>query len=234
MFHTEDETIRVSVAKEISELVFQPSDWSVVNIPTNKTRASALSANLYNMPTNRHVSLVLNRKRRADRVKGLSNLGYFDDKRWKFLDNVNISYEKPSNCSNNGFLPLSEQGFLFYKGDSPDTKGTDWASGNEYKNATNEWVLMHMQVEKKFFKQTYYQKFSWGMQLILMTLCGHLENGRFIYGLPVTPIECRSLRLFCKKFNLKVELMASSEEEAQKIIYNAENIEKSLIDEVCK
>jgi len=188
------------------------------------------------MPSHRHVSLITNRHRRKDRIKGLSSLSAFDNKRWKFLDNVNISYGKPSTCSNNGFLPLCEQGYVFYKGDTPDTRNTSWASDKEYNNATNEWVLFPRDIENKLFRQTYCQKFSWDLQYLLMSLCGMLEYSRFIYGTgsSLSSAEIKSIYFFCKKNSLTVELIAQDNKSAEDILNCIEGIDPKTINEVLK
>lgn len=237
MLKTEDGVINITVAKDISDVVFQPSDWSVVNIPSDTAKAKRLAENLYNMPSHRHVSLVLNRHRRKDRIKGLASLSAFDNKSWRFLDNVSVSYGKPSTCSNNGFLPLCEQGFIFYKGDTPDTKNTAWASDGTYQNATNEWVLCPQPIENVYFKQTYYQKFSWDMQLLLMSMCGQREYSRFIYGLAyssISPVEVRSLYAFCLKYHLTVEVIVSDMHLAEQFLEYAKKSNKKILEEVTK
>jgi len=232
VFKTEDGVVDITVAKDISDIVFQPADWSMVNIPLDPEKAERLANNLFNMPSHRHVSLVMNRHKRKERIKGLSALSAFDDKSWKFLDSITASYGKPSTCSNNGFLPLAEHAFLFYKGTVPDPKETHWASAGEYQNATNEWVLVPQDKESVYFKQTYYQKFSWDLQLLMLSLCGRGEHSRFIYGVSMgasmSDAEVRSLYTFCKKYNLTVELIVSDVEKAEEILMHIENANTQL------
>lgn len=226
MYRTKDGVIDITVAKNISDVIFQPADWSIFNIPVEVDRARGLSNNLYNMPSHRHVSMILNRTRRKDRIKAMTSLSAFDNKNWNFLDNISLSYGKPSTCSNNGFLPLCEPAFLFYKGTTPDTKATGWSS-DEYLNATNEWSLIPQSEEEQFFKQTYYQKFSWDMQILMMTLCGRREYSRFIYGVShqsINSSELKSLYLFCKKFRLTAEVVIQNDSEAEELISLLNNV----------
>ena len=231
MIRSSDGVVDITVASDTSEIVFQPADWSIMNIPIKEVLASKLSDNLFNMPTHRHISLVLNRHRRKDRMKGLSCLSSFDNKNWRFLDNVSLSYGRPSACSNNGFLPLCEHGYIFYKGDTPDTKNTEWASEAEHINATNNWELFLQKNEDAFQPNTYYQKFSWDLQTLLMSLCGQLEHSRFIYGVlqgKVAASEIKSIYTFCKNNSLSVELITASTDVAENILNQVEK----LIEEV--
>lgn len=217
MFKTKDGIVHVTTGKDISDVMFQPADWSILNVPSDIKSAKRLANGLYNTPSARHVSLLVNRQKRKDRLHGLANLTAFGIS-WKFLDNISLSYGKPSTCSNNGFLPICEQAFLVCKGDPPNTKNTAWASHDEYQNATNEWVLLPQSQESDLFRETYYQKFTWSLQMIMLSLVGSVEYGRFIYGLPLTPIEAKSLHAFCKKYKLTAELFMTDMDEALKII----------------
>ena len=236
---TKDGIINITIAKDVSEVVFQPADWSMVNIPLNPLAAERLANNLYNMPSHRHISLVVNRRRRKDRVKGLCSLAAFNDRRWRLLDTVSVGYGKPSTSSNNGFLPLTEHGYLFYKGDTPDAKKTNWASEDGIQNATNQWDLCVQPLESVYYiEQTYYQKFAWDLPLIMMSLADKCEHSRFIFGLWINsspePKEIRSLYTFCSKFNLTVEIIVSEYDRAEKILAVANQTNKQLIEEVKK
>ena len=227
---------KTTVASDVSNVVFQPADWSIVNIPLDLNKARKLADNLYNCPSNRHITLVLNRHRRKDRIKGLSCISAFDNKNWKFMESVNIAYGKPSTCSNNGFLPLAEQGYLFYKGDAPDAKATKWMSSGEYQNATNDWNLFPSNIENMYFKHTYYQKFSWELQLVMKSLAGRLEHSRFIYaGSPdsSTIPEIQSLYSFCIRHKVAVEFI-STEDNSKNITEALEKLNHEMLEEVRK
>lgn len=214
---TKDDRITITQAANPSSLVFDPADWSVVNIPVDHEEATMLSRHLYNMPTSSHLSMLLTRHRRRDRLKALSNVsawGSGNDLNWTFFDSVNITYEKPSSCSNNGLLPISESGLLVYKGAAPDASNTKWFN-DTLANATNFWDVTVQKSEGSLYKNTYHQKFSWEVNLILKSLVTGNENRSFIYGLPVLPTEMISLWTFCTVHNLKVQLIAKNPNEAR-------------------
>jgi hypothetical protein len=237
MITTECGTINVTIATDVSDVVFQPSDWSMINIPLDEKRVKTLSNNLFNQPSNRHVCLLLNRHKKKDHIKGIQHThSFITASKWELLDSVSIGYSKPA-TSGKGLLHLCEGGLVLYKGDTPDVEATNWASESYYSNVTNEWVLMSHDFETSFLKTTYCKKFSWDLHLILQSLCGHLEYKRFIYGIPVKNItenETKSLYLFCRYYNLKVELVAESNEEAAKFLDHIKKIEKKLLSEVLK
>lgn len=230
MIKSSDGLVTITPAATPSDIVFEPSDWSIANIPANEKDADALARHLYYMPVSNHVSLLLCRHRRKDRLKAMSMVHSFvyrdkaDPVEWNFLDTVCIWYEKPSSCSNNGLLPVSEPGFLVYKGDVPDTSKTQWFN-DEYSNSTNLWNVSPQPEEQKTFKYTYNQKFSWEMNLLMMSLCGPLEYRRFIYALPMNGSELRSMHKLCRVHNLKAQLVSKNIEDAEKMI---QEIEKGI------
>jgi hypothetical protein len=204
--------IQAEVVKSISDAIFQPSDWSVINIPHSEADAVNLLSNLYNSPVSNHVCLILCRHRRKFRLEALSNIRRAE-RDWHFLDTVTISYEKPSSCSNNGFLPISEVGFIVYKGTSPDTRQTKWFN-DSLSNATTMWDLRRQEDEGK---PAYFQKFSWEMNLLMLSLSSILESSRFVYGLPVKREEIRTIYNFCAKFGITAQLYVESQDEVQMI-----------------
>ena len=216
MYKTEDNIIDITVAKNPGDMVYQPADWSIFNIPANEQEVLNLAARLDDMPTSRHVCLLLCRHQRRYRLSALANISLMRPK-FTFLDLINITYDKPSTCSNNGFLPISEPGCLLFNGTAPDAKCTSWFS-NAYQNATNHWNVHSQLIENDLFKNTYCHKFSWELQLLMYSLVGVKEYNRFIYGLPLTDIEIRSLHSFCKKYNLSVEILTQSDAQAEKLI----------------
>jgi len=219
MFKSKDEKITVFTGKDANN-VFTPADWSVVNIPLEATEAESLAKHLFNTPSSRHVGLLVTRSRREDRIDGISNIRFFK-KDWKFLDNVNILYERASSCSKKGLLPVSETGFLVYKGtESPNVPATSWF--NEKKpNATTFWDLRQSSLEDpegEMSKHTYYQKFSWELQLLLYSMCKPLVYRKFIYGLKISDSEMVTLSKFCLKMNLSVQLFAKDAKRAEQLI----------------
>ena len=205
--------IQVDLVKNIANAVFQPADWSIIGLPVDNKSAKGLMSNLYNSPTARHTSLILFRHKRKERLKAMSNLYDSIDNGWSFLDTISICYEKPSSCSNNGFLPLSEFGVLVYKGLSPDISKTKWFNDN-MSNATNVWDVSARDYEGQHSR---YHKFSSELNLLMYSMCGELEHRRFIYGLEVNQDEIRNIYLFCREYGLTVQLYASTKEELQYI-----------------
>src|SRR5690606_9110157 len=134
-----------------------------------------------------------------------------------------LLYEKPKSCSNNGFLPLSEIGFVLYKGQTPDTGSTKWFK-DDYNNATNIWDLNNHPDEGDGINGfTYYQRFSWELNCLMMSMAGPLIHRRFIYNLPLNDNELLSLFKFCVQFDLMAELYTETYSEASRIRdkYNA-------------
>lgn len=213
MIKSKDSLIQIQVANNSGSFVFQPCDWAVVNLPLERQEAEKMFANLYNTPVSNQAVLVLCRHRRKSRLEALRNIDAAKD--FHYLETISLTYEKPSSCSNNGFLPLAEIGMLFYKGDIPDTKKTAWFSGDRHTNATNLWDITPQPTEGA---SSYYQKFNWDTNLILKSMMGTLSMRRFYYGLPVTADEVRSIHAFCKEYMLVCNLFVNSVQEAQELV----------------
>ena len=214
MIKSDDGMIEVLVGKTTGSVIFPPASWSVVNVPASESEAASLFNNLYNMPTHKHSMLALCRDRRKNRVQATKNL---PSELWTYLETVAIFYEKPSTCSNNGLLPLSEPGWVFFKGPSPDTKKTSWFA-EDYENATNLWNVAIQDGEP--YQSAYFQKFNWETQLLMMSMSEPIETTRFIYMIPLDKNEQKSLFAFCKRYSLKVCLYAADEQEAAEVIQN--------------
>lgn len=230
MYSSTDGLINITIASDISSVVFQPADWSLISISPSKPKTVNIATNLFNMPTSRHISLVVNRNKKHEMVNAIANVAVFGQTaEWKYLDSVSISYAKSASCSSSSFLPLCEQGVIYYKGSTPQVSSTMWAAETDYNNATNEWILLNQAKENEFIKKTTCKKFSWELQLILMSMCGTLEYSRFIYGVPVdsiTLMEARSIYAFCVHYNLKCELFASASEDAKRFLEEILKINK--------
>ena len=227
MLQSEDKKITILVGSDPSKVIFHPADWSMINMPVCPNDAKSISKHLYNTPTNRHLCLITTRALRTRRLQVLSNLHEFDRK-WKFMDAISILYQKPNSCSASGLLPKAESAYLVYKGSAPDVSNTAWFS-DDGPNATNFWDVAPQPEEFGVFKNIHFHRFSWEVQIIMMSMAGVLEHRSFIYTIPVKNKEIISIYEFCKKFNLTAQLFASSLEAGQKIIkrYN-DNLKKDL------
>jgi hypothetical protein len=166
---------------------------------------------------------MLSRSKRDDRTVSLANVGSFcsnNAEGWMFLDTISVAYDKPSSCSNSGLLPISELGFLFYKGTTgPNIQATSWFK-DDRQNATNVWDLGVNPLEAELVgtKHTYHQRFSWEMNLLMYSLSTPMAYRNFIYMPKLTEAEAVSLCHFCKKFSVKVQIIAKTADYADKII----------------
>jgi hypothetical protein len=215
---SKDGLIDVEQVSNIANVVFPPASWSVINLPTSEDDAKAILRGLYNSATTRHISLAVARHRRKDRLEATGMIRHAIPEGWGYLDTVNIFYEKPSSCSNNGLLPVSEVGFVLYKGSMPAVTTTAWFSDG-LNNATNLWNIATQKDEGAF---SYFQKFSWEVNMLLMSLSSPIENSRFIYGLPLTEIEQISLFKFCEYFGIGVKLYVDTQLEVDAILKSYE------------
>lgn len=221
MIRSHDDLIRIEVIKNINNIPPVVSDFSIIDLPLSADEAHFSLLSIFNSPTPRHITLLLNRQKRKDRVDALMNLSIAQKIGFEYLDTVSIWYERPSTCSNNGFLPVCEVGYLFYKGAAPDVKTTAWFSDDK-NNATNLWNVSAQPTEPR--QVTYYQKFSWEIPLLLMSMSKPLENRRFIYHTELSDPEYESLFRFCKQYKMGVQLYSTSDATALHIIrsYNTD------------
>lgn len=217
MLKSKDGYITIYWSKNISDVTFQPADWSIVNIPPIAKDAVKMSRLLYNSATSKHICLAVNRQKKNKKIDTMANLSIFSKNcPWQFLDMVNILYEKPASSSSTGFLSLSEPGFVFYKGLSPDVTKTQWFS-DKYSNATNFWDLSAREGES-IGKHTYFKQFSWELGLLLYSLTGIHEYRSFLYLDDFNNAELTSIHTFCKEHELKAQLHVSSIDKAKKAI----------------
>lgn len=222
-----DDAVRVDVAKNLSQVVFPASCYSIVNIPVNSEEARELFRNLYNNPSQRHVALVFCRHSKRYTLDAMANLAVVeDDTPWNYLDTVHVWYEKPSSSSNSAFLPLTEEGYLFYKGSVPNISNTKWFSGGGEKdppNATNLWNVSPQAGEKLPF--SYYRKFCWEIPLLLASMSVPLEIRRFIYAVEWdSNPNYESLFKFCYEHKMQVQLYAPDLEQAQRAVNRYEEM----------
>ena len=209
MFRSHDDLIRIDVCRNINSVIFPPVDCSILNIPDDANDAKNLFSSLWNAPAVHHLSLLFCRHKKKNRLKAMSN---FANTPFSYLDSVHIWYEKASSCSNNGFLPLSEQGVLLHKGTIPNIKNTDWFA-SDLSNATTLWNVSVQEKEPRQF--TYHQKFSWEIVLLLLSMCKPWTYQRFIYGFSG---DRDSIFEFCRTFNIGVQLYESTAQEANELI----------------
>lgn len=215
MIRSHDDLIRIEVIENRGNIPPVAADFSIINLPLSAAGAHTEMSSVYNSPTARHVSLLLNRYKRKEQLDALQNVLIAGKVGFEFFGSVSIWYEKPSSCSNNAFLPVCETGYLFYKGTQPDAKTTEWF-GDGTSNATNLWNVSVQEAEKA--PATYYQKFCWEVPLLLLSLAKPLEHRRFIYDAELTDGELDSLFSFVRHFNIGVQLYETSEAMALHII----------------
>jgi hypothetical protein len=215
MFRSKDGLVRIEQVSNFSDAVFLPASWSVINIPNNTEQAESLFKNLYNTPTTRHVTLVLNRNRKKDKLHAISNIILAQKQGWSYLDTVSIMYEKGI-TSSSSLSSVSEIGYILYKGEPPELKNTAWFAENG--NASNLWNLSAQAEEP--LKATTYQKFSWEIQLLLLSLSKPNEYSKFIYGLPASDSELVSIFQFVNTYQVSVLLYVPDISSAELILSN--------------
>lgn len=221
MIRSHDDLIRVEVVSNPNIVMPVAADFSIINLPLDPTHTKDSLTNLFNSPTSRHITLLLNRHRRKDKVLAMTNLKIAIDVGFEYLDTVSIWYEKPSSCSNNGFLPTCEIGYLFYKGVAPDVGTTSWF-GDGTSNATNLWGVTPQEKENR--PSTYYQKFAWEIPLLLLSMSNPLEHRRFVYNDDLSEPELDSLFRFCRHFNIATQIFTTTQANGLHIIrlYNTD------------
>jgi hypothetical protein len=209
--------IEIEYVQKVSDCIFPSADWSVINVPESQEDSVKLSKLLYNTPQSNHICLLLNRHPRKKRILTLANPSVFVANSWQYLETVNISYDKPSSCSNHGLLPVSETGHVFFKGVKPSTQNTEWFSDGNYNNATNFWDISARDSEGE---NSYYQRFSAELNLLLRSLCGPLSTRKFIYAVDSNAEEIHSIFNFCKTYDFcaKVYFFDSGEAKRASLI----------------
>lgn len=203
MLKTRDGKLQIELIKNLGDAPIRPADWSIVNLPTDSEEAGKFFKNLNNSPNENHVSLVLCRHNKKKRIDALINLTLANEY-LAYLETVSIAYDKPSSCSNNGLLPVSEVGYLFYKGAHPDVKNTAWFRDG-MANATNLWDVSPRTDEP--VTKTYFKKFSWELQVLMFCLCGKPGYRSFIYATPISGVdEAQLIHNFCEKYDVSCTL----------------------------
>lgn len=211
MFVSKDGLINIDQVLDVNRIVFPQAAWSIVNIPANEQDAASLQEQLYNSFSSRHVSLGLFRHKRTDKAQALSNL---KNTPFQIYDFVTLLYEKATGASSS-FLPLSEMGVILHKGHQPDIENTSWFAEPGQKTPPNCWALSQQELEPG---HPTYQRFSWEVNLLMLSLAKPLETIKFIYGVNWQFSELPSIFAFCQTYNVSVQLYAQTEEIAQKVI----------------
>lgn len=164
---------------DISDIVLPASDFSFFNCPGDSSKVTGLFKNIYNIPVPRHVAFIFTRDSRGTKIDALSNLSLYKGSGLQYLDSVSITYERSSTPSGAGFLQLSEDVHIFYKGLPPNIKNTGWFRDD--RNASNHWDVTPAENEGR--PHTYCKKFAWEVGLLAATLSAPANILKFIYGL---------------------------------------------------
>lgn len=220
MSKSSDSRIEIEYVQKVSDCIFPSADWSLINLPETFSDSVKLAKLLYNTPQTNHISLILNRHPRKKRLQTIANVTAFGTP-WQYMETVNIAYDKPSSCSNNGLLPISEAANLFFKGDKPNAQGTEWFSDGHYNNATNFWDISARSEEGE---SSYYQKFSAELNLLMRSLCGTLSTRKFIYAVDSNAEEINAIHNFCKLYDFTAKVYFFDSAEARKANLILENL----------
>lgn len=214
MYRTDDDVIQVEVVEKIGNTVFPASDVSILNMPSDPLETRTLFKNLYNLPTDRHLCLVLFRHRKNIRLKSLANVGQIPSE-WKFFDWVNMSYQMPAQSNGNCLVHLSELGVLIHKGKfTPSLERTKWFR-EDYANAGNHWDLSPQRGE--IVRRSKFHDFSGEMVHLLLDLAFPMECGRMVYGF-IDPSNIDNILNFAKFWKMPITLYASTNSKAEAII----------------
>jgi len=212
MLRSSDGLLTIEAVKTKSDLIIPASDVSVVNIPIVASESEKLFSAIYNVPTDRHVCLVLVRHSKGDYLKALGNVSKI--KHLDYMDEVHITYQKSSKRAGS-FTHLGESGFLFYKGSQPIVENTNWfRNDSNGLNASNHWDLgIYAPTDDKIKEkgnQTVYPKFAWELGLLLMTLASPIQHKRVVWTLPWDD----NLLNFVSEWGLRLHLVTSSDVDA--------------------
>jgi len=209
-------SVTVVMSTNMSDVDFVPAAWSILSMPAAVSNSLKMTERLINTPTSRHVTLIVNRGKRAEKIAVMKNITNIHG-RLEFLDSVNLVYERSGGNSSKYFNVMSESGYLFHKGERPDLETTQWFSVNKATNASNCWDLGVQPNEKKYLPASSPKRFNWELCLLMSSLSGSTsEYRRFIYGLPLTEKEdYESLLKFCEVFNYECQLIVSDNEQLQ-------------------
>lgn len=212
MLRSIDGSVTIESVKAKGELIVPASDVSVVNVPISPSESDKLFSAIYNIPTDRHVCLVLIRHSKNDYLKALSNVTKI--KHLDYMDEVHITYQKSSKRAGS-FTHLGESGFLFYKGSQPIVENTNWFRNDvNGLNASNHWDLGVYNTNEDKLKEkgnmTVFPKFAWELGLLLMTLASPVQHKRIFWSLPWD----ENLLNFVYEWKLRLHLVTATDVDA--------------------
>lgn len=226
MFISSDSLWNVSVIDDISRAVFPAADFSILPISAAENEAKDLTGALENMPAVAHVSLIIPRAVRVDPRTAFAAVAHTSS--LPLLAVVSLTYDKPSRYSSVIMSPITETGFLVYKGAKPDISATGWFQGEQARdrgeNATTHWDLTRY-VTGKFAvepaQQTTQGRFSWDLGLLMASLAESPRYNRFIYGFDPND---ENLMAFVKAFGIACHVFTSTQDGAMKLLSTYEKI----------
>jgi hypothetical protein len=212
MLRSVDGLLTIEASKTKSDLIIPASDVSVVDVPESPSESEKLFKAIYNVPTDRHVCLVLVRHSKGEYLKALGNVTKI--KHLDYMDEVHITYQKSSKRAGS-FTHLGESGFLFYKGSQPVVENTNWFRNDiNGLNASNHWDLGVYSVSDDKLKEkgdrTIFPKFAWELGLLLMTLATPLQHKRIVWTLPWD----ENLLQFASEWKIRLHLVTTSDVDA--------------------
>lgn len=212
MLRSADGLLTIEAIKTKNDLIIPASDVSVVNVPVMPNEAEKLFSAIYNVPTDRHVCLILVRHSKGEYLKALGNITKI--KNLDYMDEVHITYQKSSKRAGS-FTHLGESGFLFYKGGQPIVENTSWfRNDSNGLNASNHWDLdIYAPADEKIKEKgnrTIYPKFAWELGLLLMTLATPIQHKRIVWTLPWD----ENLLQFTHEWGLRLHLVTASDVDA--------------------
>lgn len=212
MLRSADGSLTIESIKTKGDLIIPASDVSVVNVPLISSESEKLFNAIYNVPTDRHICLVLARHSKGDYLKALGNVAKI--KNLDYMDEVHITYQKSSKRAGS-FTHLGESAFLFYKGGQPTVENTSWfRNDSNGLNASNHWDLdIYSPADEKIKEKgnkTIYPKFAWELGLLLMTLATPIQHKRIVWTLPWD----ENLMQFVHDWGLKLHLVTASDVDA--------------------
>lgn len=212
MLRSNDGMLTIEAIKTKSDLIIPASDVSVVNVPLISSESDKLFNAIYNVPTDRHLCLVLARHSKSDYLKALNNITKI--KVLDYMDEVHITYQKSSKRAGS-FTHLGESGFLFFKGGQPTVENTNWfRNDSNGLNASNHWdldIYSHTdEKNKEKGNKTIYPKFAWELGLLLMTLATPIQHKRIVWTVPWD----ENLLHFVSNWGLKLHLVTATDVDA--------------------
>jgi hypothetical protein len=226
MLVSDDKLFHIDIVKSIDGYVLQPSDWSIVNIPTSVVQARALAsvyASLREL-SKYHVCLATCRhSSTSEELHSLGNVSTFlSTTGLKCTDIIHICYGGTSRKHAARLTPIAEMGFLTSWRPKLDYKATTWFNSN-FANATNVWdVTKHTFLDgtAEPVTKTRWGSFAWEIGILMMGLASMREFSTFLYlGNP----NDVSLISFVKTVGQKCFIYTDDQESAEQalLLYNS-------------